>query len=111
MQFPIFSENPLHPLQKINPHHNTISLQNQNFLIHHNRFLLKFFSPQFEKWGACQDITESAGSQTHSKSSDTDNMTAEFYKNVCQRTYLPIDFRLRILGKKKVLEKLSGDRC
>ena len=37
-------------------------------------------------------------------------MTAEFYKNVYQQTYLPNDFRLRILGNKKVLEKLSGDR-
>ena len=28
-------------------------------------------------------------------------MTAEFYKNVYQKTYLPNDFRLRILGNKK----------
>ena len=45
MQFPIFSENPLHPLQKINASHNTILLQNQNFLIHHNRFFTKNFTP------------------------------------------------------------------
>ena len=32
-------------------------------------------------------------------------MTAEFYKNVYQKTYLPNDFRLRILGNNKVLEK------
>ena len=31
-------------------------------------------------------------------------MTAEFYKNVYQKTYLPNDFRIRILEKKKVLE-------
>ena len=45
MQFPIFSENPLHPLQKINPFHNTTPLQNQNFLIHHSRFFTKIFLP------------------------------------------------------------------
>ena len=38
-------------------------------------------------------------------SSDDDRMTAEFYKNVYQRTYLPNNFRLRILRNKKVLEK------
>ena len=32
-------------------------------------------------------------------------MTAEFYKNVCQKTYLQRNFRLSILGNKKVLEK------
>ena len=32
-------------------------------------------------------------------------MTAEFYKNVYQKTYFPNDFRLRILGNNKVLEK------
>ena len=32
-------------------------------------------------------------------------MTAEFYKNIYQKTYLPNDFRLRILGNNKVLEK------
>ena len=41
MQFPIFSENPLQPLQKISAPHNTIALENQNFLIHHNRFFTK----------------------------------------------------------------------
>ena len=111
MQFPVFSENPLHPLQKINPPHNTTPLQNQNFLIHHNSFILKFFSPHLGKWGACQDITKSVGSQTNNKSSDNDSMTAEICKNVYQQTYLPNDFRFRILGNKKVLEKLSGDRC
>ena len=84
MQFPIFSGNPLHPLQKINAPHNTIPLQNQNFLIHHNRIFNKILLPPFWKWGACQDITRSAGSQTNSKSSDNDSMTAEFYKNFYQ---------------------------
>ena len=32
-------------------------------------------------------------------------MTAEFYKKVDQNTYLPNEFRRRILGNKKVLEK------
>ena len=32
-------------------------------------------------------------------------MTAEYYKNVYQKTYLLNDYRLRILGNKKVLEK------
>ena len=32
-------------------------------------------------------------------------MTVEFYKSVYQKTYLPNDFRLRILGNKKLLEK------
>ena len=32
-------------------------------------------------------------------------MTSEFYENVYEKTYLPNDFRLRILGNKKVLEK------
>ena len=41
MQFPIFSENPLQLLQKINPPHNTTPPQNQIFLIPHNRFFTK----------------------------------------------------------------------
>ena len=65
MQFPIFSENPLHPLQKINQPHNTTPLENQNFLIHHYRIFTKMFLPHFGKLGACQDITKSAGSQTN----------------------------------------------
>ena len=32
-------------------------------------------------------------------------MTEEFYKNVYQKTYLPNDFRFRILGNMKLLEK------
>ena len=32
-------------------------------------------------------------------------MTAAFYGNVYQKTYLPNDFRPRILGNMKVLEK------
>ena len=107
MSFPIFSENPLHPLQKINPPHNRTP-QNQNFHTTTD-FLLKFFSPHFGKWSACLDITKSAGSQTNKKSLDNDSMTAEIYKNFYQQTYLPNNFRLRILGNKKVLEKLSGD--
>ena len=54
MQFPIFSENPLHPLQKINNYStpkNTTPLQNQNFLIQHNRFFTKILHPPFWKMG------------------------------------------------------------
>ena len=40
-----------------------------------------------------------------SKSSGNDSMTADFYKSIYQKTYLPNDFRLMILGNKKVLEK------
>ena len=68
-------------------------------------FLLKLFSPHFGRRGACHDVTKSAGSQTNNKSSDNDNMTVEFYKKVYQKTYLPNNFRLRILGNKKLLEK------
>ena len=65
--------------------------------------LLKFFSPHFGRRGASHDASKSAGSKTNDKSSDNDNMTAEFYKNVYQKTYPPNDFRLRILGNKKAL--------
>ena len=111
MQFPIFSENSLHPVKKIDPPHNTTPLQNQNFLIYHIRFLLKFLSLRFGKFGACQDITKSAGSQASNKSSDNDSKTDESFKNIYQQTYLPNDFRLRILGNKKVLEKFIGNKC
>ena len=50
-QFPIFSENPLHPLQEINSSHNITPLQNQNFLIHHNTFFTKISLPPFWKMG------------------------------------------------------------
>ena len=49
----------------------------------------------------CHDIAKSAGSQTSSKSSKYDSMTLEFCKNIYQKIYLN-DFRLGILGKKKV---------
>ena len=39
------------------------------------------------------------------KNSGNCSMPAEFYKNVYQRTHLPNDFTVRILGNKKVLEK------
>ena len=47
-----------------------------------------------------------AGSQINNKSSKHDSMTAEFCKNFYQKTYLN-DFRLGILGNKKVLEKFQ----
>ena len=52
-------------------------------------------------------ITKSGGSQTNKKSSDHSSMTAEFYKNVYQKTFLPNDFNLRILGNKNVFEKFK----
>ena len=42
-------------------------------------------SPHFGRWGACHDITKSAGSQTNSKSSNNDSMTAESYKAFIKR--------------------------
>ena len=62
-----------------------------------------FFDPPHQ--GACHDFIKSASSQTHKKSSDNDSMTAEFNKNVYQKTYVSNNFRLRILGNNKVLEK------
>ena len=35
-------------------------------------------------------------------------MTAELYKNLYQKTYLPNDFRPKILGNKKVLKIISN---
>ena len=60
----------------------------------------------------CHDIAKSAGSQTNSKSWKHDSMTAEFCKNFYQKIYLN-NFRLEILGNKKVLEKfnIGGGRC
>ena len=71
----------------------------KRFLTHH------LFLPQFLRRGAYHDITKPAGSQTSNKSLDNDSMTAEFYKNIYQKTYLRNNLRLRILGNKKVLEK------
>ena len=51
------------------------------------------------------DIVKSAGSQTNNKSSKLDSMAAEFCKNAYQKTSLN-NFRLEILGNKKVLEKI-----
>ena len=52
----------------------------------------------------CHDFAKSAGSQTNNKCSKHDSITAEIRKNFYQKTYLK-DFRLGILGNKKVLEK------
>ena len=52
----------------------------------------------------CHDFAKSAGSQTNNKSSKHGSMTAEFYKYIYQKSYLN-DFKLSILGNKKVLEK------
>ena len=106
MQFSIFSKNCLYSLQKSNLPHNCRPSLKSKFSEPPQDFLVKFSSlPHFGRRGACHDITKSADSQTNNKSSGNDSMTAEFYKNVYQKTYLPKDFRLRITGNKKVLEK------
>ena len=51
--------------------------------------------------GKCDDIAKLAGSQTNNKSSKHKKMTPEFCKNIYQKIY-PNDFRLGILGNKKV---------
>ena len=53
----------------------------------------------------CHDTAKSGDSQTNSKSSKHDSMAAEFCKNFYQKTHLN-DFKLGILGNKKLLEKL-----
>ena len=60
-----------------------------------------FSLPHFGRQGACHDITKSADSQTNINFSENDCIVAKFYKNVYQTN----DFRLRILGNKKVFEK------
>ena len=59
------------------------------------------FLPYFGKHSACHDITKSADSQINKKISDNDCMAAEFYKKIYQSN----DFRLRILGNKRVFDK------
>ena len=63
MQFPIFSENPLPQTNPIQP-----LFKIKIFWSTTTDFLLKFFSHHFGKWGACQGISKSAGSQTNNKS-------------------------------------------
>ena len=58
------------------------------------------FSPKI----ACTPFK--SGSQINNKSSKHDSMTAEFCKNFYQKTNLN-DFRLGILGNKKVLKKFQ----
>ena len=53
----------------------------------------------------CHDTAKSGDSQKNSKSSKHDSMAAEFCKNFYQKTHLN-DFKLGILGNKKLLEKL-----
>ena len=55
----------------------------------------------FWRQSACHDITRWAVSQTSKIFSENDCMTAEFYKNIYQAN----NFRLKILGNKRVLEK------
>ena len=88
-----------------NPPHNTTPLWNQ-FLTIHCRFFTKFFLPLVWMTGCMPwHCHISWLPKRNNKSSDNDSRTAEFYKNVYQKTYLPNDFRLRILGNNKVLEK------
>ena len=63
-------------------------------------FLLKFLKAGYMPWNY-----QSAGSPTNK---NFQNMTAWLYnseQNVYQKIYLPNDFRLRIFGRKKILEK------
>ena len=59
------------------------------------------FFLHFGRQSACHDITNSADSQINKSFSGNDCMTAEFYKNVYQAN----NFRLEILGNKRVLGK------
>ena len=59
------------------------------------------------------DIARSAGFPTNNKSSKHDSMTAEFCKNIYQKTYLN-DFRNLDLRKQESIKKnlkLGRDRC
>ena len=63
-----------------------------------------FSLSHFGRQGACHDIAKSADSQTNINFSENDCKLQKFYKNVYQMN----DFRLRILGNKKVFEKNSN---
>ena len=58
-----------------------------------------FSLPHFGRQGACHDITKSADSQTNI------NFFSKWLYNCRNSTKKPNDFRLRILGNKKVFEK------
>ena len=58
-----------------------------------------FSLPHFGRQGACHDITKSADSQTNI------NFFSKWLHNCRNSTKNPNDFRLRILGNKKVFEK------
>ena len=72
------------------------------------RFFTKIFltplCDHFGRWNPCHDISKSAGSQRNDKPSDNDSMTADSMETFI-KNYLPNNFRLRILGNKKVLKK------
>ena len=91
------------PFKKLTPD-NTTPLWNQNFLTHRIRFFMKTFLPPFRKMGACHNITKSADSQTNNKSSDNNNITAEFYKTFI-KPLSPNDFGLR---KQENIRKTSN---
>ena len=84
-QFYVLCDIPLNLYQEINLSHNTTLIWNQNLLNYHKVFYPPPSSPHFGRWGACHDITKSAGSQTNSKSSNNDSMTAESYKAFIKR--------------------------
>ena len=73
------------------------------FPIYEERSLAKeervFSLPHFGRQGACHDITKSADSQTNI------NFFSKWLYNCRNSTKKPNDFRLRILGNKKVFEK------
>ena len=61
--------------------------------------------PDIGRWDASHDVSNQLASKKKKKSSGNDSMTADFYKSIYQKKYLPNNFRLMILGNKKVLEK------
>ena len=88
----------------MNPSYNTTLFEIKIFWPTTTYLLLKFFSPHFGRRGAWHDITKSAGSQTINKSLDNESMTADFYKDIYQKTYLSNNFRFRIL----ILFRMGG---
>ena len=67
-------------------------------------FLLKFSSPILEDGVQMSWHYQMSWLPTNNKSSKHDSMIAEFCKNFFKKTCLN-NFRIRILGNKKVLEK------
>ena len=92
-EYAMFSKNCLYPLWKINlPYNTRTPLWNQDFLICHNRFFTKTFCPHFGRWYA--SIMTFPNQQAPKQITNLQNTLENLN-----------DFRLGILGNKKVLEK------